>query len=169
VTSPVDSPIGRTRALPASSGLRPRADTDWPAMLDLWVASWRATYSDIDFDARRDWLTQQIARLETAGAVTICLFAGDPSRLGGFVVIDPATGWLDQICVGPEFKGDGCADVLMAAARNVSPGLIRLDVNADNLRAIHFYERGGFVKIGSGANTLSGRATVMMEWRRAAK
>jgi putative acetyltransferase len=38
-------------------------------------------------------------------------------------------------------------------------------VNADNARAIRFYERNGFVVIGHGANTLSGRATVMLEWR----
>jgi putative acetyltransferase len=53
----------------------------------------------------------------------------------------------------------------LSAARNVSPRLIRLDVNADNARAIRFYERRGFVQVGRGANTLSGRPTVMMEWR----
>jgi putative acetyltransferase len=53
----------------------------------------------------------------------------------------------------------------LSAARNVSPRLIRLDVNADNARAIHFYERDGFWRVGRGANTLSGRETVMMEWR----
>lgn len=145
--------------------LRRRADADWPAMLDLWVAAWRATYPEIDFDARRDWLTQQIAKLEAEGALTLCLFAGDPPALAGFVVIDPRTGWLDQICVGPAFKGLGCGERLMAAARALAPGLVRLDVNADNKRAIRFYERGGFTQIGQGANTLSGRATIMMEWR----
>lgn len=134
-------------------------------MLDLWVETWRATYPDIDFDARRGWLTKQIATLEADGAITLCLFAGHPPALAGFVSIDPKTGWLDQICVGPAYYGQGCAEALMAAARAASPGFIRLDVNADNHRAIRFYERGGFTQIGRGANTLSGRATVMMEWR----
>jgi putative acetyltransferase len=149
----------------ASRRLRKRDDDDLPAMLDLWVATWRATYPEIDFDARRGWLAQQIAALEADGAVTLCLFARNSPALAGFVVIHPQTGWLDQICVGEAFKGDGCAQALMAAARAVSPGHVRLDVNADNLRAIRFYERSGFVQIGRGANTLSGRETIMMEWR----
>jgi putative acetyltransferase len=149
----------------AARRLRKRDDADLPAMLDLWVATWRATYPEIDFDARRAWLTQQIAALEADGAVTLCLFARDSLSLAGFVVIHPQTGWLDQICVGHAFKGDGCAQALMAAARAVSPGYVRLDVNADNLRAIRFYERSGFAQIGRGANTLSGRETIMMEWR----
>ncbi len=145
--------------------LRRRTDADLPAMLDLWVEAWRATYPEIDFDARRDWLTRQIAALEAGGAATLCLFRGAPATLAGFVVIDPQTGWLDQICVGPDFKGAGCGETLMAAARDLSPGRVRLDVNADNLRAVRFYERGGFAQIGRGANTLSGRPTIMMEWR----
>jgi putative acetyltransferase len=152
---------------PASAAprLRRRVDADLPRMLDLWVASWRAAYPEIDFDARRPWLTKQIATLEQGGAVTLCVFHDD--ALAGFVIIHPETGWLDQICVGVAYKGDGCAEALMAAARAISPGVVRLDVNADNLRAIRFYERGGFVRIGRGENTLSGRATIQMEWRAA--
>lgn len=145
--------------------LRRRDDADWPALLDLWVAAWRATYPDIDFEARRGWLTRQIAKLEAEGAVTLCLFPDEATALAGFVVIHPQTGWLDQICVSPACKGAGYGDRLMAAARAASPGVVRLDVNADNSRAIRFYERGGFMQIGRGANTLSGRATIMMEWR----
>lgn len=152
---------------PPAPRLRRREDADLAEMLDLWVASWRAAYPEIDFDARRDWLTQQIAALEAKGAATLCIFAEDGGPLAGFVVIDPETGWLDQICVGPAYQGDGYADALMAAARALSQGVIRLDVNADNMRAIRFYERRGFAEIGRGANTLSGRKTIMMEWRAA--
>ncbi|MDJ0448144.1 GNAT family N-acetyltransferase [Methylocystis sp. JR02] len=152
---------------PPATRLRRREDADLAEMLDLWVASWRAAYPEIDFDARRDWLTQQIAALEAKGAATLCIFDGSGERLAGFVVIDPETGWLDQICVGPAYQGDGYADALMAAARALSQGVIRLDVNADNMRAIRFYERRGFAEIGRGANTLSGRKTIMMEWRAA--
>ncbi len=159
--TPSPEPLAQT----PSPLLRRRDDADWPAMLDLWVDAWRATYPEIDFDARRGWLTEQVGRLEAQGAATLCLFAGEPPALAGFVVINPQTGWLDQICVGPAFKGDGCGARLMAAACALSPGVVRLDVNADNDRAIRFYERGGFKQIGRGANTLSGRATIMMEWR----
>lgn len=147
-----------------SAKLRPRVGDDWPSILDVWVASWRATYPEIDFDARRDWLVRHICELEDVGAVTLCLFDAEPT-LAGFVVINPADGWLDQICVAPDRFGAGLGASLLSAARNVSPSVIRLDVNADNLRAIRFYERDGFSRVGRGANTLSGRETIMMEWR----
>lgn len=144
--------------------LRPRADGDWPALLELWVVAWRATYPEIDFEARRDWLLRHVSALEAQGSQTLCLF-DSAAALAGFVVINPATGWLDQICVSPGHFGSGAGGRLLAAARNVSPRFIRLDVNADNARAIRFYERDGFAHVGRGANTLSGRETIMMEWR----
>jgi putative acetyltransferase len=161
----LDSKTATAPGSAASPLLRQREESDSPALVDLWVASWRATYPEIDFDARRGWLTQQIASLEARGAVTLCLFVGAPPTLAGFVVIDPKDGWLDQICVSPDFYGAGVAERLMAAACAASPGVVRLDVNADNARAIRFYERKNFVQIGRGANTLSGRPTIMMEWR----
>ncbi len=145
--------------------VRERTAADLAVMLDLWVAAWRVTFPQIDFDARRGWLTAQIERLEAAGAVTLCLFETPTPTLAGFVVIDPVSGWLDQICVGPKHFGAGYGGVLLEAAQKVSPHLVRLDVNADNDRAIRFYERNGFARIGHGANTLSGRPTLMMEWR----
>jgi putative acetyltransferase len=144
--------------------VKPRAEADWPALLDLWVASWRATYAEIDFHARRDWFIRHVSALEAGGAVTFCLFE-TPETLAGFVVIDPATGWLDQICVHPHHFGAGAAAALIACARNASPGRIRLDVNADNARALRFYERQGFASVGAGPASLSGRPTVVMEWR----
>lgn len=147
-----------------SPNLRLRVDADWPAILDVWVASWRATYPEIDFEMRRDWLQRHVRDLESAGAMTLCLFEPQ-SSLAGFVVINPADGWLDQICVAPDRFGAGLGASLISAARNVSPRLIRLDVNADNARALSFYQRDGFLAVGRGANTLSGRETIMMEWR----
>lgn len=146
--------------------IRLRCDADWPALLDLWVTAWRLTYPDIDFDARRDWLIRHVGALERQGAQTLC--AHDATgAIAGFVVIDPVSGWLDQICVGPDQFGHGFGEALLDAARAVSPIRIRLDVNADNSRAIRFYERAGFAKVGDGASTLSGRATIVMEWRAA--
>ncbi|ATQ66655.1 MULTISPECIES: GNAT family N-acetyltransferase [Methylosinus] len=142
----------------------PRRDEDWPSLLELWVASWRATYPDIDFDARRDWLRQQVLRLERSGSRTLLLREGAPPATIGFVVIDPATHWLDQLCVHPTRFGSGAAEALIEAARSISPARLRLDVNADNRRAVSFYEREGFVSRGEGAPSLSGRRTLIMEW-----
>jgi putative acetyltransferase len=150
--------------------IAPRSDADWPALLDLWVAAWRATYADIDFDARRDWLRARIIQLEEQGSHTLCLedaLRGEeaPPQLVGFVVVDRRTQWLDQLCVHPAVFGKGAADALVEAARRLSPAGLRLDVNADNDRAVAFYERQGFVRIGEGRAGLSGRPTLVMEWR----
>lgn len=148
--------------------VRPRRDADWLALLDLWVAAWRASYRDIDFESRRQWLVEHIEALEAKGGATRLLFDEALPALSGFVVIDPATGWLDQICVRPDLFGSGAAQALIGAARRVSPARIRLDVNADNARAIGFYEREGFARVGVGKASLSGRPTVVMEWRASA-
>jgi putative acetyltransferase len=142
-----------------------RAATDTPALMELWLASWRATYADIDFDARLEWFKARLAALEAGGALTLCLYEDAPTVLAGFVVIHPETGWLDQLCVHPNCFGAGAARALIEAAREASPNGIRLDVNADNTRARRFYEREGFSLVGAGAISCSGRATVVLEWR----
>jgi len=145
-------------------------DEERSALLDLWVASWRATYPTIDFDARRAWFVENLAEREAAGAALICMFE-DGARPGerkllGFVLVDPKTGWLDQIAVRPNAFGAGVGRELLNAAKRASPGKIRLDVNADNFRALRFYKREGFVRVGAGVNKLSGRETAVLEWRR---
>jgi putative acetyltransferase len=142
-----------------------RRDEDWAELLDLWVAAWRATYPDIDFEARRDWLREHILALERSGSRTLLLREGAAARtLAGFVTIDPLTHWLDQLCVHPARFGSGAAEALIEAARSISPARLSLDVNADNKRAVAFYEREGFVSRGEGAPSLSGRPTLIMEW-----
>jgi len=87
-------------------------------------------------------------------------------KLVGFVLIDPNTGWLDQIAVKPNAFGAGVGRELLNAAKRASPGHISLDVNADNFRALRFYKREGFVRVGAGVNALSGRETAVLEWKR---
>jgi putative acetyltransferase len=152
----------------SSPRIVPRRDVDWPALLDLWVSAWRATYSDVDFESRRDWLKAHIDSLERSGARTLLLLDGSERSLVGFVVVDPVSHWLDQICVRPTHFGSGAAEALLEAARSLSPARLRLDVNADNIRAVAFYERQGFVKIADGGPSMSGRKTIVMEWSSAA-
>ena len=145
--------------------IAPRLAQEQIELVALWVAAWRATYADIDFDARRDWLVAHLAGLEARGALTLCARQDAPGALAGFVVIEPVTGWLDQLCVHPQRFGAGTASALIEAARRAAPRGIRLDVNADNFRALRFYAREGFVRIGEGRPSRSGRATLMLEWR----
>lgn len=150
----------------------PIRDDERAAMLDLWVAAWRKTFPDIDFDARRAWFVDHLAEREAQGSALIGAFedTGKPGerKLVGFVLIDPKTGWLDQIAVKPNSFGAGVGRELLNAAKRAAPDTIRLDVNADNFRALRFYKREGFVRVGAGVNKLSGRETAVLEWKREA-
>ncbi len=142
--------------------IRPFVADDLAAAADLWVASWALTMPDIDFEARRPWFLQHVTTLTAAG--TRILVAQAPDALAGFVMIDPATRYLDQLAVAPAFWGKGAAEALMAAARTASPAGIVLDVNQDNPRAVAFYRRAGLEITAAGANPMSGRTTWRMEW-----
>lgn len=137
------------------------------ALADLWVASWAKTLPSIDFEARRGWLLDHLDEAVAKGA-TIRVAIVETGDVVGFVLIDPATGYLDQIAVHPEQWGAGIAEALIAAARDLSPAVVTLDVNAGNPRAVAFYTRQGFREIGRGVNPRSGLATLKLEWRPAA-
>lgn len=142
--------------------LRPYRDGDEDAALALWLRAWQQAYPDIDFTARLPWWrTRWRDELVPAARIVV---AEATAALTGFVTID-GTGYLDQLVVAPEHWGGGLAAALVAEAKRLSPGGVRLTVNADNARAIRFYARAGFVDAGGGVNPLSARAVRHMQWR----
>ena len=146
--------------MPTSFRLRPREERDLASLASLWVASWQEAMPEIDFSARQAWFLEHLATLEAAGAKTICAF-DSAAQLSGFVNVDPATSYLDQLAVAPQAKGQGVAHLLLEAARKISPLGLILEVNQDNPRALRFYEKEGFVRIEEGLNPRSGLRT----WR----
>ncbi len=144
--------------------LRAGTAADCPALVDLWVAAWAATMPTVDFEARRPWFAARQIDLEIAGARTIV--AADPQGAPvGFVTVDPARGYIDQLAVAPSAQGRGLAGQLLAEARRISPDRLALHVNQDNRRAVRFYERQGFSTTGSGVNPRSGLPVWHMEWQ----
>lgn len=143
--------------------LRDFEPADLDPLADLWVAAWRETSFDIDFEARRPWLVERLgAHRATGGAIVVGLDgAGRPK---GFVTIDPANGYLDQICVAPAERGSGLAKALLDAAKARSPGVVELDVNDANPRARRFYAREGFAPVTRGVSAQSGLPTERMRW-----
>lgn len=133
-----------------------------PAMADRWVEAWAKAYPAIDFAARRAWFCDRITALAESGATV--LLATDGEEVAGFVTVDPATGWIDQMLVGLAHQGQGVAAMLMETAKRLRPAGLDLDVNADNLRAIAFYRRQGFATTGQRLND-QGRAIALMAWR----
>ena len=127
--------------------IRPLRSEHWPELIDLWVVTWQQAMPQIDFEWRREWLKGYLPELEAKGFELMGAF-GDKDTVMGFIAINPQTQILDQIAVAVGAKGKGVASALMQVAREHSPSGIILNVNVDNARAIHFYEKQGFHKTG---------------------
>ena len=106
----------------------------------------------IDFAARRPWIFDRLSSWPADG-----LFV-EPE---GFLLLDRPAAIIDQFVVAPSAKGGPTARILLGAARRVIAGEVTLVVNADNARAIRFYEREGFRIEAPGRNEWSGLPT----WR----
>lgn len=106
----------------------------------------------IDFAARRPWILQRLLTWPTNG-----LFA----EADGFLLLDRPAATIDQLVVAPAAKGGPTAHALLGAARRAIAGEVTLVVNADNPRAIRFYEREGFRIEAPDRNAWSGLPT----WR----
>jgi putative acetyltransferase len=141
--------------------LRPYRGDDEDAAIALWLDTWTKAYPSIDFTARLAWWGERW-RGELVPHATI-IVAEQAGALVGFVTID-RSGYLDQLVVGTDHWGSHLGNALTAEAKRLSPGGITLKVNADNARAIRFYERNGFVHAGPDVNPTSGRPVLKMQW-----
>ncbi len=145
-----------------SPTLRAYTPADEDAAIELWRRTWQDAYPSIDFSARLAWWRERWrSELVPSARITV---ADSPAGMLGFVTVDPRTGYLDQIVVAPEAWGSGLAEALLAEAQRTSP-VLDLHVNKDNLRALRFYEKHGFV-IGGEGFSMSGRPIYKMSWRR---
>ncbi len=122
---------------------------DLPSVLDLWTEGWSRTIPAIDFAARRPWLEDRLEEHIRAGA-NVTVAEARPHTILGVIVVDPASGQIDQIAVAPAEWGTGVGRLLLEHAKSLRPEGLSLDVNLDNPRAIRFYEREGFRRVGGG-------------------
>jgi putative acetyltransferase len=148
---------------PSELTIRSMTPADLQEALDVWVAAWQVAYPAIDFNARRGWTADRIAELERTGSRS--LVALKDGSIVGALVVNPETGYLDQIVVAADHQGSGVAEILLSEARRLSPTKLDLHVNQDNSRAIRFYEKHGFAKTGEDVNPRSGAPIYLMRWQ----
>ena len=143
--------------------LRPYQAADEAAAIELWRRTWQEAYPAIDFASRLDWWRERWRNeLVPNTAVILAEVDGD---LIGFITVEPATGYIDQVVVAPQAWGSGVAAMLLEEAKRVSPARLDLSVNKDNARAIRFYQKHGFAVSGEDVNPLSGAPIYKMRWR----
>jgi putative acetyltransferase len=142
--------------------LRPYRAEDEDATIALWLDAWQQAYPAIDFAARATWWRERWrGELVPHAAIIVAEQAG---VLIGFVTID-LKGYLDQLVVAPDHWGSELGKKLVDEAKRLSPDHVTLLVNTDNIRAIRFYERNGFVQAGGDVNPTSGKPVLKMEWK----
>jgi putative acetyltransferase len=147
----------------AAFTLRAYRAADEEAAIELWRRTWQLAYPQLDFTARLAWWRQRWRdELVPTTMITVAESAG---QMVGFVTVDPNTLYLDQIVVAPEAWGSQIGAALLAEAKRLSPAGLDLAVNADNGRAIRFYEKLGFVVTGTDVNPRSGAPVRKMAWR----
>jgi putative acetyltransferase len=143
--------------------LRAYQADDEDASVALWLRTWQAAYPGIDFAKRLDWWRARW-RNELLPVASVVI-AETEANMIGFVTIDAATRYLDQLVVAPEYWGSDIGHALMSEAKRLSPAGVDLDVNVDNARALAFYDKCGFVVTGDGNNPITGRPIYRMSWR----
>lgn len=143
--------------------LRPYRAADLEPALELWRRAWDMAMPEIDFGARLGWWRDRWSNELVPNNQVIVAEQND--RQIGFVVINKASGYLDQIVVDPAFWGSETAKQLLDEAKRICPSGIVLDVNQNNARAIRFYEREGFNLAGEGTNPISGKPIYRHQWK----
>ena len=136
---------------------------DEEASIELWRRTWQAAYPNLDFRQRVDWWRERW-RNELVTQATI-MVAENSGELCGYVTVDPRNGYLDQIVVAPELWSSAVGAALIDEAKRISPSRLELLVNKDNVRAIQFYRKHGFVRTGDDVNPISGKPVDRMSWR----
>ena len=143
--------------------LRRYESRDEDASVALWLRTWQQAYPELDFAERLDWWRERW-RSELLPVAEVVIAEADGAMIG-FVTVDPRTFYLDQIVVAPEHWRSAVGSALIAEAKRISPAGLDLDVNIDNVRAIGFYRRLGFLITGAGKNPISGKPVHRMSWR----
>lgn len=135
---------------------------DGPALGDVWLASWRATFdfppAHPDDDVRR-WLAEEMApRLET-------WVADDHGRVVALMALSDTM--VEQLYVAPDWIGRGLGSRLIALAKERRPSGLDLYCFQANGRARTFYERHGFhaVAHGDGSGNQERQPDIRYAWR----
>ena len=146
--------------------VRPAALADIPALREMLVATWHATY-DATLGVEKvneiaaTWhslekLTSELAEAGANPAGNAFLVAEQDGALAGTASVHRAACGpvqLARIYVAPGAQGGGIGKALLGAAMAHFPGApsVRLEVEPRNEKAIAFYARHGFRTVASGS------------------
>jgi GNAT superfamily N-acetyltransferase len=142
--------------------VRPATDLDASAIADVFLTSRQdalpylpRVHSD---DETRQWIAAVVVR---RGGVWVAELDG---RIAGFLSVVGEE--LDHLYVRPGYYRQGIGDRLLAKAKELSPGRLRLFTFQRNVRARTFYEARGFrtLDFNDGSRNEEHEPDVRYEW-----
>ena len=131
----------------AFDGTIRRADSnDASAVASLWIRSRMASIPAIPAPVHgaEDVLSWFASEVIPRGGTWVMDQGG---RIVGLLVLEGA--WVDQLYVDPDRTGIGSGSALLEHAKQLSNGKLDLWTFRSNWRARAFYERHGFVPVGT--------------------
>ncbi|MBN9221615.1 MAG: GNAT family N-acetyltransferase [Mesorhizobium sp.] len=158
--------------------VRTAGDRDLAAIRALLVETWHATYDAI-YGAERvtaitdEWHSIASLKARLTKPNSEFLVADDGKRIGGVAfaesVDDGRTIALKQLYVLPDLQGRGIGGMLLDEVIESFPEArgIRLEVEAQNTRAVAFYEANGFVRSGDAGEHAGASGEPTLVYRRA--
>jgi GNAT superfamily N-acetyltransferase len=126
--------------------IRPADANDAPAVAALWVRSRMASIPAIPAPVHdaEDVLSWFAADVIPRGDTWVMEQGG---QLVALLVLEGS--WIDQLYVDPDRTGIGCGSALLQHAKQLHSGKLDLWTFRSNSRARTFYERHGFVAVGT--------------------
>ena len=118
--------------------------TDFAELTDVWEASVRATHDFLP-DSYIQLLRGLVKDQYLDAVMLICCKDPVSKRITGFAGV--AAGKVEMLFVHPDYRGQGIGKCLLMFAIN-ELNAERLDVNEQNLQAVGFYLKQGFVAVG---------------------
>ncbi|HET7263335.1 MAG TPA: GNAT family N-acetyltransferase [bacterium] len=146
--------------------LRPAAAADLEEVAEVFLASRRDALPYLPElhtnDETRRWIAHRVFR---DGGMWVAVADG---RILGFAALNAARNMLDHLYVRPGCYGGGVGSALLARAKELSAGRLRLFTFQRNVRARAFYEARGFavVDLNDGSRNEEGEPDVLYEWVR---
>jgi putative acetyltransferase len=129
--------------------------------MEIWRRAVDATHDFLMPNDRRD-IELEVAAFSPSAPLDLAVDESDMPL--GFMLLDGSH--MQALFIDPAMHGKGIGRALVDKAVRRS-SILSTDVNAQNLRAIGFYERLGFERIGYSALDGQGRAYPLIHLRHA--
>ncbi|MFZ0169257.1 MAG: GNAT family N-acetyltransferase [Candidatus Dormiibacterota bacterium] len=144
---------------------RPAVTPDGPAIAEIYLRAvreampWlRLAHSDQEVKA---WFSDELQRRHEVWVATT------NRTVSAFLCLSLDRSWVDHLYVEPDCQGRGQGGTLLALAKSLSAGELRLWAFERNLAARSFYERRGFrsLEFGDGSTNEEGEPDVLYRWQ----